>query len=116
VTGSSLLYSLRGRIRSTLSDNRPSTSGKRWFIILQGQVSCAEKSNCVDLNIILVREIISDLIDQLIKLVSSDEFEQQEVRCQKIEIDFGLTLRRLPQGLLRSCARSPEKSYWQTLS
>lgn len=71
-----------------LFGNHPSTSGKHWFITLQEQVSCIEISKFVDLNVTLVREIISDLIDQLIKLVSSDEFEQQEVRRQKSRCTF----------------------------
>ena len=45
---------------------------------------CTQIANCVGLNITLVREILPELIDQLINLVSSEEFEQQEVRCREI--------------------------------
>ena len=41
---------------------------------------------CVGLSAPLVREILPELIDQLIKLVSSEEFEQQEVRWHGIRV------------------------------
>ena len=44
----------------------------------------AHIANCVGLNALLVREILPELVDQLINLVSSEEFEQQEVRCDDI--------------------------------
>lgn len=44
----------------------------------------AQIANFVGLNAPLVREILPELVDQLINLVSSEEFEQQEVRCDDI--------------------------------
>ena len=71
-----------------LSDNRPSTSGKHWFITLQEQVGPIKVTNHIVLNITLVREILPELIDQLIKLLSSEEIEQQEVRWQRSKGTF----------------------------
>lgn len=72
--------------------------------------------NCAGLNTPSVREILPELIDQLINLVSSEQFEQQEVRCQEYLDSLSANMCRLPRGPLRNCARSLGKSYWQTLS
>jgi len=76
----------------------------------------AQIANHVGLNISLVREILPELIDQLIKLVSSEEFEQQEVRCHEIGTCFPLKLYRPPPELPRNCAKNPERRCWQRSS
>ena len=78
--------------------------------------NCAQITNCVGLNILVVREILPELVDQLIKLVSSEEFEQQEVSYHTIEICFPLNRCRPPLELPGNCARSPEKRCWLILS
>jgi len=115
-TGFSLPCSSRGKTLSMSSGNHPSTSGRHSFTTPRGQVRVSSRSSVDSPEHPSVREILSELIDQLVKLVSSEEFEQQEVCPRKVENKFPLNLCRPPLELPRNCARSPGKSCWQILS
>jgi len=68
-----------GKIASTLSVNHQCIFGKPWFTIPQEQVILYVWCVRGCLTFVLVRELLPELIHQIIFLISSSELEQQEV-------------------------------------
>ena len=59
--------------------SRQYTSGKHWYTIPQEQVSVSPLFRVLPHSFLLVREILPELLEQIIQLLTSDEGDQQEV-------------------------------------
>lgn len=63
-----------------LSDNLPYISGRHWYTIRHGRVRVSSLDDAQGLKIVpSVREILPELISQIVSLLAGDEADQQEV-------------------------------------
>ena len=85
VSSGAIVYSPRSispvRMLSTSCASLPFISGRHWCTTHRGQVSCPTLLTISASLIVAVREILPELLSQIIQLLTSEEVDQQEASC-----------------------------------